>query len=113
MTGIVDLEYTIELGRKQTESITTMSSNKGSSGYISVVGTADDNDRPLLNGDQGKRSPRCTPSDKVAKRMEIAILTLVIVLVVALLSLPSVLRFVRKVSTLHGFMLHACHFNAQ
>ena len=78
-----------------------MASNKGSSGYISVVGTADDNERPLLNGDQGKRSPLCTPSDKVAKRIEIAVLTLVIVLVVALLSLPSVLRFVRKVSTLN------------
>ena len=58
------------------------------SGYTFITGSAADDET------HGSSWQLCTFSDKIAKRLEIGILTLVIVFVVALLSLPSALHFV-------------------
>ena len=62
----------------------------------------------LANKSPEKAKMRCALSDRAARVLEIAIMTTVIIFVMALLSLPSMLHFATQVSV----YILACRHNA-
>ena len=78
-----------------------MSAQGASYGYASTFDSIAANGHKSVTSIREKNAPKCTLPDRVARGLELAILTAVVVCAVGLLSIPSVLHFVRDVSTVY------------